>query len=505
MNNPELSSMANSIVNIPPSVLHEAGWHEKMYNLLLQNLPFSLILIDPSLCVISEKWHADQNFGRPEGCAVGMRLRDLMPDDGLEISQLETAITKLFDKGVVIPSALMTYRQPKMPLRIYLYTLIPVKSGDSIENVMLVLDDVTEKLRVSAKARMDLRYLEGVIESGNDLVIVTDFNGMITSWNANAERISGYSLKDVQGRMSSDFWETTQSESSQIRELVTSGTVTFLELNLVTRSGLRIPVKWLFSSIRDDFGMVNGFVAVGKDLSESRALEEHLRQSEKLAALGVMAGGIAHELRNPLAVSYSAAQFLLEPEIDAVFQQACVKKIVDGIERSSVIIENLLRFARPSTIDQIESVNLVNLARDTVSFLTPQAKLTKINFLEVYEDPPVFVLGNESLLRQVMMNLILNAAQSMPTGGDVIVSMLKEHDEAVFSVRDAGCGIAPALMAKLFDPFFTTRPVGQGTGLGLSISHTIVAQLKGTINVEFSEVGVGSLFVVRLPLLAQVT
>ena len=98
------------------------------------------------------------------------------------------------------------------------------------------------------------------------------------------------------------------------------------------------------------------------------------------------------------------------------------------------------------------------------------------------------------------MNLILNAAQSMPTGGDVIVSMLKEHDEAVFSVRDAGCGIAPALMAKLFDPFFTTRPVGQGTGLGLSISHTIVAQLKGTINVEFSEVGVGSLFVVRRPL-----
>jgi signal transduction histidine kinase len=261
-----------------------------------------------------------------------------------------------------------------------------------------------------------------------------------------------------------------------------------------------IPVDWSFSSIRDDSSKVSGVVAVGRDLSERRALEQHLYQSEKLAALGVMAGGIAHELRNPLSVSFSAAQFLLEPPDDPVFQQECVRKILDGIQRASMIIENLLRFARPSSSNQTQSLNFVALIHETLSMLTPQAKLQKINVLEEYAEPCVPISGNANLLQQVVMNLILNAYQAMPAGGEVKVAIRREGGEAVVRVRDTGSGISPSHLSKIFDPFFTTRPVGKGTGLGLSICHTIVEQHGGTIAVESSTEGQGSTFVVRLPL-----
>jgi signal transduction histidine kinase len=216
-----------------------------------------------------------------------------------------------------------------------------------------------------------------------------------------------------------------------------------------------------------------------------------------------MAGGIAHELRNPLSVSYSAAQFLLEPALDPAFQQTCVKKIVDGIERSSMIIENLLRFARPSSSSQAKTLNLVSLVRETLSVLTPQARVQKTNLLETYSAPTIPVAGNANLLQQVIMNLVLNAFQAMPDGGDVTVSVGTQDGQAIVHVRDTGCGMSSAQIGLIFDPFFTTRPVGQGTGLGLSICHTIVKQHGGSIGVASSTEGRGSLLVISLPLVSE--
>ena len=368
---------------------------------------------------------------------------------------------------------------------------------------MLVMDDITEKVQLSEKARMAERHLASVVESANDLVISTDAEGRITSWNPAAERISGFRADAVRGRLLAELCETAQRNdmAAIIRQLANGGAVAFQELNLMARSGGMVLVDWSCSPIRDDTGKVSGGVAVGRDLSERRALEQHLYQSEKLAALGVMAGGIAHELRNPLSVSFSAAQFLLEPADDPVFQQECVQKIIEGIQRSSMIIENLLRFARPSSSNQTESLNLVTLMHETLSVLTPQAKLQKINVVEDYEGLSVPISGNANLLQQVVMNLILNAYQAMPTGGEIRIVIRREAAEAVVRVSDTGCGIPPSHLGRVFDPFFTTQPVGKGTGLGLSICHTIVKQHGGVIEVDSAE-GQGCTFTVRLPLTA---
>ena len=496
------SSQASVGMN-PPSTASSEGWYEKLYQMLLGNIPFSLILIDPSLRVVSANRNFIEKSRRTEDNTIGKPIREVFPETIMEFTQLEAKIRKVFNSGLALSGSQMTYRAPGVPIRSYFYTVIPIKTGEAVEHAMLVMDDITEKLQLSEKVRMAERHLASVVECAHDLVVSTDPNGCITSWNTAAERISGYRSDVARGKQLADLSESTrrQDMAAIIRQLVDGGVVEFFsEINLVSLSGTLIPVDWSFSPIRDDSGRVSGIVAVGRDLLERRALEQHLYQSEKLAALGVMASGIAHELRNPLSVSFSAAQFLLEPSEDPAFQQECVGKILDGIERSSLIIENLLRFARPSSSNQHESLNLVAVVRETLNVLTPQAKLQKINLIEHYGETLLPVMGNSNLLQQVIMNLVLNAYQSITNGGDVSVLTRREGDKALICVRDNGCGIAAAHLNRIFDPFFTTRPVGKGTGLGLSICHTLVEQHGGTIAVESSVEGQGTTFVVRLPL-----
>ena len=483
------------------------GWYEKLYHMLLGNIPFSLLLIDPSLRVVSANRNFLEKAKRSAANTIGKRFREVFPDAILEFTRLEAKIRGVFESGTGLPGATMSYRAPGVPIRSYFYTVIPIKTGRTVEHAMVVMDDITEKLQLSAKVRMAERHLASVVESANDLVISTDAVGCITSWNSAAERISGYPSSVVRGQLLSGLCEMNRSKdmAAIIDQMVAGGVVEFFgEINLLSATGALIPVDWSFSPIRDDSGQVSGIVAVGRDLVERRALERHLYQSEKLAALGVMAGGIAHELRNPLSVSYSAAQFLLDPIDDPAFQKECVGKILQGIERSSVIIENLLRYARPPSSNQAESLNLVTVVHETISVLTPQAKIQKINLIEHHTEPVLPISGNANLLQQVIMNLVLNAYQALPGGGDVSVFTRREGADAAIYVRDTGCGIASAHMSQIFDPFFTTRPVGQGTGLGLSICHTIVKQHGGVIAVESSVQGQGSTLAVRLPLTVSV-
>lgn len=480
------------------------GWYEKLYHMLLGNIPFSLILVDRSLRVVS----ANRNFlvkgRRNEMDTIDAHISEVFPDAILEFTQLESKIRGVFNTGQPLPGAQMTYRAPGIHTRIYYYSVVPVLLGKAVEHVMLVMDDITEKVQLIEKARMVERHLATVVESANDLVVSTDAKGCIVSWSRSVERISGYQANEARGLMLAELCEPAKRDdmAAMIRRLVEGSAVQFQEVGLVARSGMLVPVDWSCSPILDDADKVSGVVAVGRDLTERRAFEQHIFQSEKLAALGVMAGGIAHELRNPLAVSFSAAQFLSDSSGDLEFQQECVNKIIDGIQRSSAIIENLLRFARPAPSDRVDALDMVALAQETISVLAPQAKLHKIRVQEKYAGESVVVIGNTNLLQQVLMNLILNAFQAMPDGGDVAVEVGRHAGIALIHVSDTGCGISSANLRRVFDPFFTTQPVGKGTGLGLSICHTVVKQHGGEIELNSVE-GQGSKFTVRLPLLSD--
>jgi signal transduction histidine kinase len=272
------------------------------------------------------------------------------------------------------------------------------------------------------------------------------------------------------------------------------------EWDLKTRNGGRIPVSWIFSPMKDHLGQTAGIVAVGRDLTERRKFEAQLLQSQKLAALGVMAGGIAHEIRNPLAVCGSAAQFILDEDVTPEFRQECAQKIHTGIQRASMIIENLLRFARPSVKPDIKEIDLTRLIEETLSLVTNQARIQKIELRAQRPSETILISGMEALLQQAFMNLLLNAIKAMPDGGGLGIALGQADGEAWVSISDTGQGIASGDLNNIFDPFYTTAPAGQGTGLGLSICYSIIKQHFGTITVD-SEEGKGSTFTVRLPVL----
>lgn len=487
--------------NLPITNQPIDAWYEQLYHMLLASLPFSLVLIDRNFRITSANRNFLKKSRKTEANTIGATIRDVFPSAILDFARLEFKIRNMFETGLPLQGAQMTYRAPGIPTRIYYYTMVPVMSGLVVQYAMLVMEDITEKIHLSEKARMTERHLASVVESANDLVTSTGRDGRIMSWNIAAERISGYRSDEVYGWTLTNLCETKQQDRmlAIIRRLGAGDTVKFEELNLISRNGTLIPVDFSFSPIRDDSGAVSGIVAVGRDLSERRAFEKHIFQSEKLAALGVMAGGIAHELRNPMSVSFSAGQFLLDETIDKVFQRECVEKVLNGIQQASTIIENLLRFARPSPGDGMEQVELVPLIRRTVNVLAPQSKLHKIKLIEDYDEDPIILFGNSNLLQQVILNLILNALQATPAGGVVTIKSRQDGQEATISVCDEGYGIAIQHLSKIFDPFFTTQPVGKGTGLGLSICYTIIKQHGGQIEVE-SLKNEGSTFTIRLPI-----
>jgi len=227
-------------------------------------------------------------------------------------------------------------------------------------------------------------------------------------------------------------------------------------------------------------------------------LEAQLIQTAKMASLGVMAGGIAHELRNPLGIVSASAQLLLEHSDDGQLRPQCAQKIHAATQRASMIIENLLKFARPMG-ERMGEVDLNAVLEETLVLLAHQMTLQKVTLLKEFQTDLPKVYGNAGLLQQVFTNLILNARSAMPQGGTLMVTTrATEAGEVEMRFRDTGCGMPPENLPKIFDPFFTTMPVGQGIGLGLSISYSIIQQHQGTIEVE-SEVDQGSTFIIRLP------
>jgi signal transduction histidine kinase len=251
---------------------------------------------------------------------------------------------------------------------------------------------------------------------------------------------------------------------------------------------------------------------VGRDLTERRQLEAQLVHSAKMASLGVMAGGIAHELRNPLGIISAAAQLLLERPDDIRLWVEGAKKIHNATLRASLIIESLVKFARPQN-EGMGELDMQAVLEETLSLMDNQMALQKVTLQRHFQADLPRVYGNASLLQQVSTNMILNACNAMPQGGTLTVSSrsipreshgspppsftdLGPWVEIAFS--DTGRGIFEQHLSKIFDPFFTTMPVGKGTGLGLSISYGIIQQHQGSIEVE-SEMGQGTTFTIRLP------
>ena len=474
--------------------------YEKLYTMLMEAIPSSVLLIDRDMRIISANRNFLEKSRRSILKTIGSRLEEVFPAIILDNIDFTSRIREVFDKNQRTRGERMTYRAPGVPIRIYYYHILPFTWQGVVESAMLLMDDVTEQVRLSEEVHRVERHLASVVESASDIVLSTGTDGRILTWNTAAEKISGYPFNEVKGQ---PFFQYCAEEYHEEVQQIFTGTEarqssTMAEWDLVTKHGYSIPVSWVFSPMMGEFSQPVGVVAVGRNLTERRKFEMQLLQSQKLAALGVMAGGIAHEVRTPLAICSSSAQFLMDDGITPEFRKECAEKINIGIQRASLIIENLLRFARPSQKTDIVPVNLLSLIEETVALVANQAKLQQVEVTTIFSDEAVFVNGIPTLLQQVFINLFLNAINAMPDGGVLSISVETSGCEVLIRVADTGHGISRDDIDKVFDPFYTSSPVGKGTGLGLSICYSIVKEHFGSIEVVSNE-GEGSAFTVRMP------
>ena len=482
------------------SDVSEGKRSELLCRMLLDTIPSSVLLLDENLCVALANRNFLEKSRRTTANTVGKRLAEVFPEVILTEMGLEQQIRNVFQSSHATQGQRLTYRAPGVPIRVYYYTVVPVNWAGQVDHVLLLMDDVTEQMRLGEEIRRMERHLASVVESASDIVVSTDTEGNILTWNRAAQRTTGYSLEELKGRPFLDY--CNQTGATNVGGLLckgASGAISGrIESNLTTKDGHCRPVSWAFSQMMDDAARTVGFVVVGRDLTEQRKFELQILESQKLAALGVMARGIAHEIRTPLAICSSAAQFLAERDITPDFRRECAEKVHSGIRKASSIIENLLRFAHPSADKSKAPLDLLRVVKEALNLVDSQAKVQNIEIRTHFPPGPCQVLGVPSLLEQVFINLLLNAMNAMPKGGTVDIFAEQAAGEVMVRVTDSGMGISPEDIDKIFDPFFTRAPLGKGTGLGLSICSSIVDQHGGSISVE-SQSGKGSTFTVKLP------
>lgn len=343
--------------------------------------------------------------------------------------------------------------------------------------------------------------MRNILQSIPTGVLTLDSRGAVTSLNSAAERLLGLRASMVVGRPVDEVLQIAPDLGAWIRSAL-SGERLLQEtdLSFSEEGDRRVMLRASASELRDESGKSDGLVILLRDITEMNRLELQLRRADRLASLGTLAAGVAHEVKNPLH-SLSLNLHLLEQEV--VAPQPSVGEIKNylGILYSEVrrihrIVENFLRFSKPS-IPEVKPLDVNVLVERVLSLVAFEAADHGVTIETQFDPALASVPGDEGQLAQVFLNLVINALQAMPSGGALAVMTQHQSGRAEVTVKDTGEGIAREILPHVFDPYFTTR--SSGVGLGLAIAHRIVEGHRGTIDVE-SELGKGSVMIVRLPL-----
>ncbi len=371
--------------------------------------------------------------------------------------------------------------------------------------------DISERKRIENELREANEFFMNLIESSVDGIIAADMKGDIFIFNKGAEALTGYTAEEMIGKLhitkiypegvAKDIMKKLRSP-----EYGGVGKFTPTQLNVVNKFEEEIPIQLsavlIYNGSSQEIASVGIFTDLRPRLKmEQRLQETHLQlvSSEKMASLGKLAAGIAHEINNPLGGILIYSSLMIEdlPEEDS--KRGDLARIVQEAGRCKEIVKSLLEFAR-QTEPKMEPTDVNRAINDGLFFLVNQALFHNIRIVKNLDPFLPFVQGNASQLKQVFMNIIVNAAEAMHGNGTLTITTYPAPDRRRVSVEftDTGEGIPEENLTRIFDPFFTTKDVGKGTGLGLATSYGIVEDHGGKIGVR-SKVGEGTTFTIELP------
>jgi two-component system sensor histidine kinase PilS (NtrC family) len=367
--------------------------------------------------------------------------------------------------------------------------------------VAIVAGGLAERFRATQREletkQTNLRDLEAftdlVFHSVGTGLVALDADLRVTAINRAAEQITGVSAVSAVGQPWGLFGDGVALDAIE-REIASSGRGSaWREVSVLRTDGEEIPVRMTFSALRAGDGRRIGLIAACEDLSAIRAMEARMRAADRLATLGRMAANIAHEIRNPLASLSGAVEVLASGPPDET-RERLGQIVLKETGRLNGIIREFLEYARPAPLNRMP-VNVAEAVDEVLVLLEHRA--TPGTLKTVREFPPALVWSVDlQQFRQALWNLCLNAVQAMPDGGELRVTMGSVGGRLLVRVSDTGEGIAPADVAHVFEPFFSTKP--DGNGIGLALVHRIVQDHGGEIDVQ-SRPGQGSTFTITVP------
>jgi two-component system NtrC family sensor kinase len=382
-----------------------------------------------------------------------------------------------------------------------LLTAVAGQVATAIENGRLY-----RQLHLKAEELGRMRqFNENILESLDDGLVVFDADERIVRWNRALESFYGVAREAAIGRLLGDIFDPPFVEALRAARLEHPYGATLYRVPLASREGdtprllvnaTEVPLQ---NSAGDDDAVV-GMLLLIEDITDHVRLEEQLQISEKMASIGLLAAGVAHEVNTPLTGISSFTQMLLEGADPNDPKTVLLEKIERQTFRAAKIVNGLLNLSRPGTAsNERVDVDLNAIITDVFSLLEHQFTVGSIKVRRELSSSAATVLGIEHQLQQVFLNLFLNARDAMPRGGWLSVSTRVEGDRVVAEIADTGSGIPSEQIARIYDPFFTTKSIARGTGLGLSITYGIVREHDGTIDCD-SAVGQGTRFTLALPL-----
>lgn len=380
-----------------------------------------------------------------------------------------------------------------------------------VEAIGGICTDITERVHAEEKNRL----LYNALQQAAKGIAVATAEGTIVYANPALSRLTGYELSELEGR-SLRLLESPQQDASLYRKVwssVLAGNSWRGDLKTRTKEGRDRLFEVMFTPVRDASGVVGHVVSVNLDVTDERALESQVVQAQKMQALGTLAGGIAHDFNNILGAIVGYAELARMHAEDPDKVRHAMLRVVESGRRARDLVQQILTFTRPTPSLERKPVQVRYLVREAVKMLRATLPAT-IEIREQFPSHLPTVLADPTHIHQVIMNLCTNAYHAMKDNGGVLelqleAAQLDEHSTGkplglgsgnyvILSVRDTGHGMSPEVMERIFEPYFTTKEVGEGTGLGLSVVHGIVRALGGAIAVE-SRPGQGSLFRVYLP------
>jgi len=424
----------------------------------------------------------------------------------------------LISKGRSIGTFLLASRQPGAFTPSHLQVLqhvgghlaSAVENAQLYEQLKVLSSQLEETVRERSREIFEVKqYLENLVETAGDAILTVDLRGQITSWNRSAADILGYAKDEVRGRslLTLASGEGARDQLASILDAARDGkTTSNVETAWLRKDRKEATVSLTVSPISDSSGQMVGIVTIARDITERKKLQEELFHSEKLASIGQLAAGVAHQINNPLGAISGRAQMLLRlpGPLDEPFLKEQLGKIQADCARITETVSDLLGFARKTeTVKQYTDVNTV--LEETLEMVKHEMIAHKARIDRAYAEnlPPIVASSNH--LRQLFANIMTNAFDAMHGGGTLTIATTfrppsGDRKEQVVEVAfaDTGVGIPAEELQRIFEPFYTTKPPGEGTGLGLAVAKRIVDFHNGRIDVD-SAVGVGTTFTIQFP------